>query len=411
MLVEIHMIQNHAPSNLNRDDTGSPKDCLFGGVLRARISSQCLKSSIRGSSVFKEALDELLGIRTRKLPSEISKQLRSLGCNDEQTIRTIAIRVAAFGKKDSGTGTDSSETETDSESEIDSESGNNSSHSETSTDLYPKTRQLIFLSLDEIRTLGEKLKAILDNEGLSAFDMPKETKKSKKDKSKDLESRLGVLVPRSVDIALFGRMTTSKLFEDVQATMQVAHAISTHKITRQFDYYTGVDDLNKAAEETGAGMIGDIEFNSATYYKYFSLDWDSFVKALGGDVETARKALGAFIRAAALSTPTGKQNTFAAHNLPDAILVEIKAKKQPVSYANAFVKPVRADAERDIVGASIAAFSDYRTRLCSAYGIKPEMTAYLAVREDEIAGAEKVGTLDKLIEATIVTLDGRTVGQ
>lgn len=370
MLVEIHMIQNHAPSNLNRDDTGSPKDCLFGGVLRARLSSQCLKRSIRLSDEFASELKGHLGTRTRRLPIELKKTLiEKLGCQ-EADATLIATKASGFGS------------------------------SKETADLT--TRQLIFLGDDEVEALAGELKALLATLGNKAFTALK---------TDDLEAKLARKLPRSIDIALFGRMTTSKLFDDVEATMQVAHAISTHKITRQFDYYTGVDDLNKAAEETGAGMIGDIEFNSATYYKYFSLDWDSFVKALGGDVETARKALGAFIRAAALSTPTGKQNTFAAHNLPDAILVEIKAKKQPVSYANAFVKPVRADAERDIVGASIAAFSDYRTRLCSAYGIKPEMAAYLAVREDEIAGAEKVGTLDKLIEATIVTLDGRTVGQ
>ena len=77
MLVQIHMIQNHAPSNLNRDDTGSPKEALFGGVNRARISSQCLKRRIRQSEIFRKAMSGHLGVRTRRLPLEIEAILRS----------------------------------------------------------------------------------------------------------------------------------------------------------------------------------------------------------------------------------------------------------------------------------------------------------------------------------------------
>ena len=164
-------------------------------------------------------------------------------------------------------------------------------------------------------------------------------------KKDELEKQIKTMLPRSVDIALFGRMTTSATFEDVQASAQVAHAISTTRVEHQFDYFTAVDDLKSDADDDhGAGMIGDVEFNSATYYKYFAIDVDALTENLGGDAETARRAVVAFLKAAALATPSGKQNTFAAHNPPDAILVELSDSHVPVNYANAFVGPVRATA-------------------------------------------------------------------
>src|SRR3972149_2254031 len=72
MLIQIHMIQNHSPANLNRDDLGAPKTCYFGGVLRSRISSQCIKRSIRKSEDFKALCG---GIRTRRLPQYLAEQI------------------------------------------------------------------------------------------------------------------------------------------------------------------------------------------------------------------------------------------------------------------------------------------------------------------------------------------------
>jgi len=365
MLVEIHMLQNHAPSNLNRDDTGSPKDCFFGGSLRARISSQCLKRSIRRSPIFEAQLKERLGTRTRGLPKLLRDELATLGCTESEC-SLIAKKASAFG------------------------SGKEDEKAE-------ETRQLIFLDPAEVSALACELKSILEREGAEGF---------AKLKIEDIEKQLSRKLPLSVDIALFGRMTTTSAFQDVEASMQVAHAFSTGKLDKQFDYYTGVDDLVQSSDddEKGAGMIGDVEFNSATYYKYFSLDWDEFVDKLGGDVETASVALTAFIRAAALTTPTGKQNSFAAHNPPDAILVEIKKEKLPVSYANAFVKPIRASAEADVIEASIAALSSYSASLKEAYGIRPLASLYMTVRGEKIAGAERVATLDDLTKQTLAAL-------
>lgn len=352
MLVEIHLIQNHAPSNLNRDDTGSPKEALFGGFPRARISSQCIKRSIRQSEIFQQALKGHLATRTRRLPEQLKAPLMELGASDTE--------VADITRKASGFGSD-----------------------KENNDL--ETRQLIFFGDDEAKVLADALlKRYREDPGAFNKAKPEDLAKELAEK---LAKELGASLPRSVDIALFGRMTTSALFEDVQASLQVAHAIGTTRLERQFDYFTAVDDLAEESDERGAGMIGDVEFNSATYYKYFSLHWEDLVKNLGGDVETAGKTVEALLWAAALVTPTGKQNTFAAHNPPDAIYVEVKDVNIPISYANAFVKPVRPREHQDVVELSIQALVDYVGQVHRVYYLGQPRAVWCCTREIEMPGA------------------------
>jgi hypothetical protein len=204
--------------------------------------------------------------------------------------------------------------------------------------------------------------------------------------------------PMAVDIALFGRMTTSDAFEDIESAMQVAHAISTHAVVNEVDYWTAVDDMGKAGH--GSGHIGEAQYNSACFYKYFSLDWDQLVKNLAGperdrekdadghkkgkdEIESqaerlAARTLGHFIRAAAMTAPSGKQNSFASHTEPCGILVEIKKNgKHPTSYANAFAEPVERIGKWDddgpdyvsLEGRSVARFGDHVFNLRKAYGV------------------------------------------
>lgn len=358
MLIEFHLIQNHAPSNLNRDDTGSPKEAVFGGYKRARISSQCLKRSIRRSEIFQSALEGQLAIRSRQIAARLRPVLEALEC-DDAAIEAITTKATALG------------------------SGKESEKGET--------RQTMFLGDEEVSRLGRQLVALYDADPAGFSGM----------KNDDLEKALkDTSLPRSVDIALFGRMTTSAAFEDVSAAMQVAHALSTSKVERQFDYYTAVDDLPSPDDDLGADMIGDVEFNSATYYKYFSLDWNQLLYNLGGDEEAARKTLAAFLRAAALTTPTGKQNSFAAHNPPDGILVEVKEQRIPVSYANAFVEPARPNGEGDLVAVSLRKLGEYAQQLKGSYGLESR-AFWLSTRPLSVEGATPVPTLAALSEAVL----------
>ncbi len=390
MLIEIHMLQNHAPSNLNRDDTGSPKDCIFGGVPRARISSQCLKRTIRRSPIFASQLAEHLGVRTRRLPQLLAGALRQLGCSEEDC-QVIVRKATEIGQ--------TSERRRASETE--------EARQRRQVDEAMETRQLIFLDPAEVESLARNLKALLERKGRQEFSRMR---------IEDIEKEITGCLPRSVDIALFGRMTTSTLFEDVEASVQVAHAISTTRVEKQFDYFTAVDDLvGQAAgdEEQGAGLIGDVEFNSALYYKYFSLHWEQLVENLGGDEEMAQQTLAAFLKAAALTTPTGKQNAFAAHNPPDLILIEVKVDNIPISYANAFLAPVVPDRDQDVMEKSIEALSRYVGQIKAAYGscLQTVASLCLSVRGPAVAGAEGVATLEELVQRTLTALSAGKAGE
>ena len=149
--------------------------------------------------------------------------------------------------------------------------------------------------------------------------------------------------PVTLDMALFGRMVTSNAFRDVEASMQVAHAISTNKLNMESDYFTAMDDLlsGDTMEESGSGMIGETDYNASCYYIYASLDTDILrenLKYTPDSEALIRKAIPALIRTMALTNPSGKQNSFAGNILPSAILVECKEEKVPVSMVNAFAK-------------------------------------------------------------------------
>ena len=379
MLIELHLVQNHAPSNLNRDDTGSPKETFFGGYRRARISSQCLKRSIRQSPLFREELGEELAVRTRRLPEQVQIHLREeFGCDPEKA-KAIAARASGLGsakKKDtaaaevSAAEAEAGETPDDAAPPVKKKVVRGGKPKEAKAPSGEETAQLIFMGREEIRGVAKALLNIHDrNPGgfatLSASELEAEVAKLRYPDGGPKNRHL------SVDIALFGRMTTSDAFEDVQASMQVAHALSTHRLDHEFDYYTAVDDLKPLSEDKGAGMIGDVEFNSSCFYKYFALDWTALLGTdkLAGDVDLGRRAVRALVKAAALTTPTGKQNSFAAHNLPDLIIVECKPKKIPVSYANSFVQPANPRGEHDLVDVSLKKLFEYMARLDEAYGI------------------------------------------
>ena len=368
MLIQLHLLQNYAPANLNRDDSGSPKDAMFGGFRRGRVSSQCLKRSIRKSNAFEDAfkLEGLLGARTRLLPAEISRELKALGA-DEKTIEAIVEKVPQIGHKAKGKEAD------------DGKEAEASKEKEEETELA--TRQLIFVGQNELRPLAEELLKLYKEWG-------------KKWKDVELEAELKKSLPKSVDIAMFGRMTTSEAFEDVQAAVQVAHMLSTNALAPEFDYYTAVDDLSN---ETGAGMIGDVEFNSSTYYKYLSVHWEKLVENLGGDKEVARRAVLALVEAAAMAHPSGKQNSFAAHNPPDLVLLEVRERNVPMNYANAFLKPARPwlNGDKSVVDDSAEKLNDYVGKVSKAYGLN-DKRAVLTLNGYEIPMAEAKESLVEL---------------
>lgn len=396
MLIEIHMLQNHAPCNLNRDDTGSPKDCMFGGVRRSRISSQSIKRSIRKSPVFTEEMKSApMAIRTRRLPELVKERLVKEGV-DSRMAEVAAQKVKEFGK--------SKEKKKEQETEEKEDKKEKKKKTEEKEDYKEtETAQIMFITEKDVEYVVKVMKEVM-----ATANTPEQLEKVE---AKKIQKTLKGWRPITPDIALFGRMITSDAFEDVEASMQVAHALSTNKMDHEFDYFTAVDDLKKGVEDDpGAGMIGDVEFNSACYYKYFSLDFDNLVNNLAGpnpDEKTLKEAreialttTKAFINAAINTTPSGKQNTFAAHQLPDAILIEVRKKKIPVSYANAFVKPAAPNGKKDLVEESIDKLASYVEIINSKYDLESSPRLWFTTGNTTIKSAEICNTVNELINKT-----------
>ena len=369
MLIEIHAIQNHSPANLNRDDLGAPKTCYFGGVLRSRISSQCIKRSIRRSAEFRKLLG---GIRTRQLARLIAEQVT--GKADVKKRAARILKACGIAPKD-----------------------------EEKSDMLVYTTHA---------AIAEMARLLQDGDGKSDEQLAQEF-------GKLIEQRTAV-----PDMALTGRMLETGVLKDttVEAALQVAHAISTHEARPEVDYYVAADDV--PGDDAGAGYVDEAMFASACFYKYFSVHWETLLENLkgfeGNKEHLAAHTVGAFIRGAALVNPTGKQNSFAAHNPPDGMLVEIK--NTPISYANAFARPA-APGERDLVSESIAQLAHYVHDLDVGFGkpkqrfwFSPNLRYPLCVAKDEKEvplAKDNCKSLDELISAVIgaVGHDWETVKQ
>ncbi|MFJ2371306.1 type I-E CRISPR-associated protein Cas7/Cse4/CasC [Streptomyces sp. NPDC087769] len=322
-ILDIHILQTVPPSNLNRDDTGAPKSATYGGVRRSRVSSQAWKRATR--KAFDELLDtSQLGIRTKKVAEELAGRVQKL---DPSLTRAAALELAAetvstaTGSKLSVPKRKSKDTDTDAE-ELAGESG-----------------YLMFLSDRQFSAL-----AALAVEGGKGGDV-KALKDFLKVRANRDRAKQAVDTEHSVDIALFGRMVADSADLNVDAAVQVAHALSVHPVEVESDYYTAVDDRNTNAEP-GAGMIGTVEFNSATLYRYAAVDVNRLQENLGSGgndekqpAEATRRAVTAFLEGFITSLPTGKINTFGNQTLPSVVIVKVRSRR-PISYVGAFEQPV-----------------------------------------------------------------------
>jgi CRISPR system Cascade subunit CasC len=343
MILELHVLQNIAPANLNRDDTGSPKDAIFGGYRRARVSSQAWKRAIRNSFADDVLLPrEHLAVRTKRAVDAITDQLVALDRPREVSAQIADSLLQGLGLK----------TDADSNGEL-------------------LTQYLLYLGTEELNHLAELADQHWDLLATAVEKTKGTTGRSKKDAKADVpeevkKATLAILDGgKAADLALFGRMLADLPGKNIDGAAQVAHAISTHAVEFEFDFYTAVDDLN-TEEETGAGMMGTVEYNSATFYRYTNVDVSQLTKNLQGDADLADATLRAYAEAFLTALPTGKQNSFAAQN-PPSFAVAIVRDKGRWSLANAFVNPVPTR-KGDLVANSIHALAEYWGGLADMYG-------------------------------------------
>ncbi len=394
MLVEIHALQNFAPSNLNRDDTGSPKDCMFGDYRRARISSQALKRAVRLEFKTQGLLPlQQTGARTRRIVGQIASVLAVDGRTLEEATAVVRTALGGMGLTVGPDGL---------------------------------TQYLLFAGQREINAITEvctqRWDALVSAAAeVAGSDAPvasadtttparsRSTARAAKKDAKDVvpkaisdELRRALDGGRAADIALFGRMLADMPEKNIDAACQMAHAISTNRVSIEFDYFTAVDDLNPR-EETGAGMIGTVEFNSACFYRYANVDLDVLTENLQGDAELARASLEAFLRAFISAVPSGKQNSMAAQN-PPSFVFTVARERGLWSLTNAFLQPVRPDDRRDLAQASINRLDTYWGQLAAMYGERGILGKWCVALDGDGLGVlaeARQPDVEHLVEVTI----------
>lgn len=385
MFVELHMLQNFAPSNLNRDDTGSPKDCEFGGYRRARISSQAIKKAMRTAFKERELVpEEHRAERTKRLSEAMVERFIGAGKSPDEAEAVVAAAIQGLGLK---------------------------FQPDKDPDADRKTQYLLFLGQREIAALvdvclqnWEVLQAVAPGAATGAGRAAKRAASASV--PKHVQDALKAVLDggKAADVALFGRMIADLPEKNVDAASQVAHAISTNRVSTEFDFYTAVDDL-KPEDTEGADMLGTVEFNSSCFYRYANVDLAQLGENLGGDDKLARDTLEAFLRASALAIPTGKQNSMAAQNPPSFMLAVLRDTGL-WSLSNAFLRPVHPDRSRDLIDQSEEALDAYWSRLESVYGSQGILGKwYVSLNGDGISALRdaQVNTFDQLVDAVLTS--------
>lgn len=279
--IEYHILQSFPVTCLNRDDVGAPKTAIVGGVTRARVSSQCWKRQVR---LAMHDLGITMGTRTKLIGSLIAKKCKELGATEEQAGACGHVIEKVFIKSEK-------------KSPKKTEGNENASGAEDDNDT------LLFLSPKEVEIIAHAFKDnAFSHEGVI-------TAKDPKKQGAELAKLIGKPdeVVNAVDIALFGRMVAKAVDMNVEAAASFSHAISTHKVSNEVEFFTALDDDPEAKQ--GSAHMGSLEFNSATYYRYISLDLGQLVQTLGTD--SLEKSIAAFTHALFSAVPKARQATMA----------------------------------------------------------------------------------------------------
>ena len=343
--IEFHILQSFPVSCLNRDDMGSPKSAIIGGVPRARVSSQCWKRAVRMKM---HEMGVHTAFRTKKMKmicDKFTAQGVPFDLARECTLNIISALLKNEEKKTKKAPTADVEAQNVQNAEIPNE-GNDEMKGDT----------LLFISDSEVSGLIE------------AF---------RKNNFKHLDAKTILSTCQTffnpahdgLDIALFGRMLANATDMNVEAAASFAHAISTHRVDPEIDFFTAVDDC-KAEDESGSAHMGSLEFNSATYYRYVSLDLGQLAENLKTD--DIVPAVEAFTHALFLAVPAARQTTMSAANPWDYAIVTVrKGQRMQLPFNTA----VRTSAkEPDMVENSIVAlqkkFADAERMYGSLFGLK-----------------------------------------
>ena len=337
-LIELHIVQSFPVTCLNRDDLGSPKSAIFGGVERARVSSQCWKRAVRAYAS-ENAPALFAGVRSKLVGPAIEQAAKSLGCSNEEAAAYARIIVSKLGKDKSA----------------------------------GEVKTLLYFSPESLGNMVKRIKAsnMVTDEMIAAI-LQEDVKKSEKalkvatDSVDKALKGLGDAVSDAADIALFGRMVADDASQTVEGAAMFSHALSTHAVRSDLDFFSAVDDFRKDAEDAGAGHIGTTEFNSACYYRYVGINLDLLRKSKLFDQADLKPVLDGFIRAVVMANPVARRNAMFGYTLPACVL-GLRRKGQPLSLANAFEKPVSGHG--GLVEESVAKLKDEWGSMKDTFGL------------------------------------------
>ncbi len=404
MFLQIHSLRSFGPSNPNRDDSGSPKTAIYGGRLRQRISSQCLKRAIR--LAMKDGKRE--SFRTRLLAERVADSLntnhglekaeavelaRYIGVLGSSKKIDAALKEAREGKgkakgKDKKSDKEGDATKSGPTTVLEALAKDGRSKGETA--------QLIFASQSEIASIANGLAQLREKiSSMSASEIEDAiTKATRQTKGTPLE------------IAIFGRMTTSDAFADVEGAVQLAHAVGVNEVTIESDYWTAVDDLLSQRKEEGEGNLeskgaahlGDAEFGSSTYYLYANLDVERLAES-SGDRDGSIEAAVAFVKASITATPSGKSNGMASYEVPAMVVVEVGTDRRPLSYLGAFESPVRPRGDSSMTSVAVGRLLEHISRCDSFQGEAGGRRFYLFLEpEVDFPSATRAKSITELLD-------------
>ncbi len=375
--VQIHTLHSYPAALLNRDDSGLAKRMPFGGTVRTRISSQCLKRHWRTADD-EFALTAIEGaadaIRSRNVVDRsVMAPLRAANGVTEDVLNALqeAFNAGVYGS--GGT----------------TESG----------------RQPLLLGQPEVEYLQRKARAICtehpedaDAAGSAAAELFTRSR-SNEERDNFAAFREQTSLPGGLIGALFGRMVTSDPGANIDAAIHVAHAFTVHAEESESDYFSVVDDLQEADEDAGAAHIGDMELTAGLFYGYVVVDVPSLVSNLSGSIELAGKVVEHLLHLIATVSPGAKLGSTAPYAYADLMLVEAGAR-QPRSLANAFRNSVDAQS-----AAATTSLSAHLVKLDECYGVR-EVRRVMSLDDCSLSGAERLNLDDLALWAADAVRSG-----
>lgn len=387
--LQFHTLTSYPASLLNRDDAGMAKQIPFGGAVRTRISSQCLKRHWRtfeGEHDLKSVAGELgLSVRSREtFRRKVADPLIAKGLPADKVEAVIAelMRMAlgesakkakertedAEGGAEAG---DGKPTEAKPAGKAKKDAGDPLHTGQVvvlgakELDFIRKLTEKIVPDVADVKKVGDVLKAKLGKDGLA---------------------NLKATVNAGLDAAVFGRMVTSDVLARCDAAIHVAHAFTVHAAQSEADYFSAVDDLTSDAGETGAGHINSTDLTTGLFYGYVAVDVGLLKMNLGNDAELAGKTVEAVAHLIATVSPGAKRGSTAPHSFAHLLLAEA-GNRQPCTLANAFLRPV--ELRGDLLASAYGALAQEVTDLDSNFGSAPARRLMARGVDVTIVGAER----------------------